>query len=137
MNAVLQSFWAGFPVLMLHVSVTLAMLAAAVVIYIKITPYDEIKLIRGGNTAAAVSLAGAIVGLALPLAFSMASSISVWEVLIWGPVTLVLQLIAFRFTDLVLKDLSKRIADGEIGPAILLVSIKLGVAAINAAAVTG
>lgn len=137
MNAVLQSFWAGFPVLMLHVSVTLAMLAAAVVIYIKITPYDEIKLIRGGNTAAAVSLAGAIVGLALPLAFSMASSISVWEVLIWGPVTLVLQLIAFRFTDLVLKDLSKRIADAEIGPAILLVSIKLGVAAINSAAVTG
>ncbi len=68
MNAVILSFWAGFPILMLHTSVTIAMLAAAVFIYIKITPYDEIKLIRGGNTAAAVSLAGAIVGLALPLA---------------------------------------------------------------------
>ena len=137
MNAVIQSFWAGFPVLLLHTSVTIAMLAAAVFIYIKITPYDDIKLIRGGNLAAAVSLSGAIIGLALPLAFSMASSISVWEVLIWGPVTLVLQLIAFRFTDLVLKDLSKRIVDGEMGAAILLVSIKLAVAAINAAAVTG
>ena len=113
------------------------MLAAAVFIYIKITPYDEIKLIRGGNLAAAVSLSGAIIGLAVPLAFSMASSISVWEVLIWGPVTLVLQLIAFRFTDLILKDLSKRIVDAEMGAAILLVSIKLAVAAINAAAVTG
>ena len=71
------------------------------------------------------------------LTFSMASSISVWEVLIWGPVTLVLQLIAFRVTDLVLKDLPKRIVDAEMGPAILLVSIKLGAAAINAAAVTG
>ena len=137
MNAVIQSFWAGFPVLLLHTSVTIAMLAAAVFIYVKITPYDEIKLIRGGNLAAAVSLSGAIIGLSLPLAFSMASSISVWEVLIWGPVTLVLQLIAFRFTDLVLKDLSKRIVDGEMGAAILLVSIKLAVAAINAAAVTG
>jgi putative membrane protein len=113
------------------------MLAAAVFIYIKITPYDEIKLIRDGNTAVAVSLAGAIVGLAVPLAFSMASSISFWEVLIWGPVTLVLQLIAFRVADIVLKDLPKRIMAGEMGPAILLVSIKLGASAINAAAVTG
>ena len=118
-------------------SVTVAMLVAAIFVYIKITPYDEIKLIRGGNMAAAVSLSGAVIGLALPLAFSMASSISVWEVLIWGPVTLVLQLIAFRVTDLVLKDLPKRIVDAEMGPAILLVSIKLGAAAINAAAVTG
>ncbi len=113
------------------------MLVAAVFVYIKITPFDENKLIRGGNTAAAVSLSGAIVGLALPMAFSMASSISVWEVLIWGPVTLVLQLFAFRVTDLVLKDLSKRIVNDEMGPAILLVSIKLGAAAINSAAVTG
>ncbi|MFP6740615.1 MAG: DUF350 domain-containing protein [Alphaproteobacteria bacterium] len=137
MSAVIQSFLAGFPILVLHVTVTFAMLAAAVFIYIKITPYDEIKLIRGGNTAVAVSLSGAIVGLAVPLAFSMASSISVWEVLIWGPVILLLQLIAFRVTDIVLKDLPKRIMDGEMGSAILLVSIKLGAAAINAAAVTG
>jgi putative membrane protein len=137
MSAVIQSFLAGFPILVLHVTVTFAMLAAAVFIYIKITPYDEIKLIRGGNTAVAVSLSGAIIGLAVPLAFSMASSISVWEVLIWGPVILLLQLIAFRVTDIVLKDLPKRIMDGEMGSAILLVSIKLGAAAINAAAVTG
>ncbi|MFP6731358.1 MAG: DUF350 domain-containing protein [Alphaproteobacteria bacterium] len=123
--------------MMLHSSVTLAMLLAAVFVYIKITPYDEIKLIRDGNTAAAISLAGAIVGLALPLSLSMASSISVWEVLIWGPVTLFLQLIAYRFTDILLKDLPKRIENGETGPAVLLVSIKLGVAMINAAAVTG
>ena len=67
----------------------------------------------------------------------MASSISVWEVLIWGPVTLVMQLIAFRVADLVVKDLPKRIVAGEMGAAILLVSIKLGAAVINAAAVTG
>ena len=137
MSAVIQSFLAGFPILVLHVTVTFAMLAAAVFIYIKITPYDEIKLIRDGNTAVAVSLSGAIVGLALPLAFSMASSISVWEVLVWGPVTLVMQLIAFRVADLVIKDLPKRIVGGEMGAAILLVSIKLGAAAINSAAVTG
>ena len=136
MDAVIQSFLVGFPVLILHSSVTLAMLALGVFFYVKITPYDEIDLVRAGNSAAAVSLAGAIIGLAIPLAFSMASSVTIWEILIWGPVTLFLQLIAFRLTDLMLKDLPKRITDGEMGAALLLISIKLAVAAINAAAVT-
>jgi putative membrane protein len=137
MEPVLQSFLAGFPILILHSSVTLAILATGVFLYIRITPYNEITLIKEGNTAAAVSLSGAILGLAIPLSFSMASSIGVWEILIWGPVTLVLQLVAYRFTDLILRDLPERIIAGEMGPAILLVSIKLAVSAINAAAVTG
>ncbi|MDE0994151.1 MAG: DUF350 domain-containing protein [Rhodospirillales bacterium] len=137
MEAVIQSFLAGFPVLMLHSSVTLAILVVGVFVYVKITPYDEIALIKAGNTAAAVSLSGAIIGFAVPLAFAMASSITVYEILIWGPVTLLLQLVAYRITDAVLSDLPKRIVEGEIGPAIFLVSIKIAVSAINAAAVTG
>ena len=46
MYPVIQSFLAGFPVLILHTSVTVAMLVAAIFVYIKITPYDELKLIR-------------------------------------------------------------------------------------------
>ena len=136
MDGVLQSFLLGFPVLMLHSSVTLMILAIGVFLYIKITPYDEIELVQAGNTAAASSLAGAIIGLAIPLSFSMAASVTIWEILIWGPVTLFLQLIAYRFTDLLLKGLPERIINGEMGPAVVLISIKLAVSAINAAAVT-
>lgn len=137
MQAVLDSFVAGFPILMMHSSVTIAMLLAGVLLYIWITPWDEIGLIRVGNTAAAISLGGAIIGLAVPLAFAMAASVSVYEILIWGPVTLLLQIIAFRVADLLLRDLPARIEAGEIGAATLLVSIKLAVAAVNAAAVSG
>jgi putative membrane protein len=137
MQAVLDSFVAGFPILMMHSSVTIAMLVAGVLLYIWITPWDEMALIRAGNTAAAVSLGGAIIGLAVPLAFAMAASVSVYEILIWGPVTLLLQIIAFRVADLLLRDLPSRIEAGEIGAATLLVSIKLAVAAVNAAAVSG
>ena len=137
MEAVIHGFIAGFPILMLHSSVTIAMLVVGVLIYMKVTPYDDLGLIRDGNTAAAISLSGAVLGLAIPLAFTMASSVTVWEVLIWGPVTLILQLIAYRLSDAVLKDLPQRIVDGEVAPAVFLVSIKLAVAAINAAAVTG
>lgn len=137
MEAVVQSFLAGFPVLMLHSSVTLAMLVVGVLIYTALTPHKDFALVRQGNTAAAISLSGAIVGLALPLAASMAASVSVYDIVIWGVVTLVLQILAFRITDLLLRDLPRRIEAGEIGPALLLVAIKLAVAAINAAAVSG
>jgi putative membrane protein len=136
MDAAMHSFTAGIPFLLTHFAVTAAMLVAGVLIYMWITPHDEMALIRKGNTAAAVSLSGAIVGLAIPLSVCMANSASVWDIVIWGLVTLVLQIATFKIIDLWLKDLSKRIEAGEMGTSILLVSIKLAVALINAAAVS-
>ena len=137
MDAAIQSFLAGIPFLLSHFGVTVLMLVIGVFIYMWITPHDERKLIREGNTAAAVSLAGAILGLAIPLAFCMASSVNVYDIVIWGIVTLVIQLATFWIIDIWLRDLSKRIEEGQVGTAILLVSVKLAVASINAAAVSG
>ena len=137
MDAVIQSFLAGFPVLILHFSVTLIMLAGAITIYHFVTPYHELRLIRNGNTAAAVSFVGAIVGLALPLAICMARSGNVWDIVVWGVVTLLIQILAYRIGDLLLKDLPNRIEKNEMGAAILVVGIKLAISFINAAAVAG
>lgn len=137
MDAAIQSFISGIPFLLTHFAVTVLMLVAGVFIYMWITPHDERALIRQGNNAAAISLAGAILGLAIPLAFCMANSVNVYDIVIWGLVTLVIQIATFRIIDLWLRDLSKRIEEGETGTAILLVSVKLAVAAINAAAVSG
>lgn len=128
---------AGFPVLLLHFSVTVLMLTAGVSIYLIVTPYDELKLIRGGNTAAAVSISGAIVGMAIPLAVCMATSVSVWDIIIWGIVALIIQTLAYRIADALLKDLPTRIENGEIGAAILVLGMKLSIAFINAAAIAG
>lgn len=137
MDTVFQAFLAGFPVMLLHLGATLCLLAVGLFIYIKITPYDDLALIRSGNIAAAVSLSGAALGIGLPLAFSMASSVSLLEVVIWGSVALILQIVGFRLTDLLMRDLPARIVNGELSAAILLVSVKLSIAVINAAALTG
>jgi len=137
MDAAIQSFLAGIPFLLSHFGVTVLMLVIGVFIYMWITSHDERALIREGNTAAAISLAGAILGLAIPLAFCMASSVNVYDIVIWGMVTLVIQLATFWIIDVWLKDLSKRIEEGQVCTAILLVSVKLAVASINAAAVSG
>ena len=104
----IQAFAAGFPVFLAHAGVTVAILFAAVALYVLLTPHKEITLIREGNTAAAISLAGVLVGLAIPLAASLKASTNVIEIGLWGAVTVVVQLLVFRLVDLMLHGLPRR-----------------------------
>ncbi len=137
MDAVIQSFLSGLPILLLHFVLTLLMLGAGAVIYHMVTPYHEVDLIKEGNLAAAVSFGGVLVGMAIPLAVNMAGGVNAFDILIFGALAIALQLLAYRITDLVLKDLPARISAGEVSAAITLVAIKLSISVINAAAVSG
>ncbi|PZR34649.1 DUF350 domain-containing protein [Caulobacter segnis] len=132
-----QAFATGFPITLLHAGVTLLMLILGTALYALMTPHKEITLIREGNSAAALSLGGVMVGLAIPLAVSLSAATSVVEIVIWGAATTAVQLLVFRCTDMVLKGLPERIQDGEISAAALLVGAKLATALILAAAVAG
>lgn len=130
------SAWAsGFPVTLLHVVVTLAILLVGAALYALLTPHREIQLVREGNPAAALSFGGVLVGLALPLAFALAASTSLLEIALWGATTTAVMLALFWVVDLVLQGLPQRIREGEIAAAALLVAAKLAVAIVLAAAV--
>ena len=130
----IQAFAAGFPVFLLHAGVTVAILFVAAAIYILLTPHKEITLIREGNSAAVLSLAGVLIGLAIPLSASLKASTNVLEIGLWGVVTVVVQLLVFRLVDMILRGLPKRIQEGEISAAALLVGAKIATALIIAAA---
>ena len=132
-----QAFATGFPVTLLHFVVALVILAAAATLYILLTPHKEIALIRDGNTAAAVSLAGVLIGLAIPLAVSLKASTTTVDLALWGVATVMVQLLVFRVVDLILHGLPKRIQDDEMAAAAMLVGAKLASALILAAAVSG
>lgn len=136
MDAIIQSIISGAPVLALHLVTTFAILVAGMGIYMWITPYEDIKLVREGNTAAAVALGGAFLGLAIPLAGSLAGSVTALDILLWGIITLIVQLVCFKVVDLVLRGLPKRIAAGELAAAIFLAFVKISAGAIVATAVT-
>jgi putative membrane protein len=131
----MQAFASGFPVALLHIALSVLMLLGAAALYIVLTPHKEISLVRQGNTAAAVDLGGVLVGLALPLAISLKGSTSLIDVALWGVATVAIQLLVFRLVDVLLHDLPKRIKDGEMAAAALLVGAKLATAMIVAAAV--
>ena len=102
-------------------------------IYVLLTPWKELALLRQGNSAAGVALAGAVGGLAIPVASTLASSVSLFDLLIWGVVALILQLIVYRLVDLLLRDLPARIEKDEMGAAVFLAGAKLASALILAA----
>ncbi|MEE2932280.1 MAG: DUF350 domain-containing protein [Pseudomonadota bacterium] len=137
MTAIFDSLMTGLPFLLLHSSVTFLMLGAGLLIYVRITPFDEISLIKNKNNAAAITLGGAVVGFAIPLAASLKTSLNLWDIIIWGFVTLILMLISYRVIDFLVRDLARRVEANEIGPAILLAAIKLAVGLIAAASVAG
>jgi len=133
----IQAFATGFPVTLLHAGITVVILFAAAAAYVMLTPHKEITLIRDGNTAAAVSLGGVLVGLAIPLAISLKASTGLIELVLWGVAITLVQLLVFRLVDLLLRGLPRRIQEGEMAAAAMLVGAKIATALILAAAVSG
>ena len=135
MDAVITSLYNGLPIFMLHGGTAILMLVVGAFIYSKITPWNELDLIMEGNTAAAVSFSGAILGIAIPLAAALSSSISIWEIVVWGSVAIILQITVFLILDLVLPNLSVQIKANKIAAGIFIASNKIALALMNAAAV--
>ena len=135
-NAPLNAFVAGFPDFIIQLGVALGLFVASLIIYTIMTPHKELALIRQGNPSASLAYGGVIVGLAIPLGSCLAHSFGLFDLLIWGVVTLLLQILAFRFADIFLRGLPRRIAEGDVAAAVFLMSIKIGLALILAGAVS-
>ncbi|PHR58304.1 MAG: hypothetical protein COA47_10490 [Robiginitomaculum sp.] len=137
MDAAFQSLSIGLPILILHLSTAAFVLVVGAILYVRLTPHRELELIRSGNVAAGISLGAALVGLAIPVAVTLATGVSVADIAIWGAATLILQLLLFQLTDLVLRGISARIEAGEIASAVLLAGIKISGSLILGAALVG
>ena len=129
-NAPLNAFVAGFPDFIIQLGVALGLFVASLIIYVIMTPHKELSLIRAGNPSASLAFGGVVVGIAIPLGSCLAHSFGLFDLLIWGVVTLLLQLLAFRFADIFLRGLPRRIAEGDVAAAIFLMSVKIGLALI-------
>lgn len=134
-SAPVNAFVAGFPDFIVQLGVALGLFVASLIIYVLMTPHKELDLIRAGNPSAALAFAGVVVGLAIPLSSCLAHSFGVLDLTIWGVVTLLLQLLAFRFADIFLRHLPRRIAEGDVAAAVFLMSVKIGLGLIVSGAV--
>jgi len=131
-QAMFESF-AGFDDFLVYLGVSLAYLAVFVAIYIRITPYRELQLIREGNMAASFSLSGSILGFVIPLAASIQHSVSLVDMAIWGLIAMVVQIAAFVVVKLLIPSITEDIPAGKGAQGFFLGSLSLGVGLLNAA----
>lgn len=103
-------------------------------IYLWLTPQAEIRLIRAGNAAAALALAGALVGYCLPLAAALAGSNAPADLAVWATVALLAQVVAYVLARWLLPGLPARLEAGDMAAAITAASVHVGIGLINAAA---
>jgi len=134
-SAPVNAFVSGFPDFLIQLGVALGLFIASITIYVLMTPHKEFDLIRAGNPSASLAFGGVIVGLAIPLSSCLEHSFGLWDLLIWGIVTLLIQLLAFRFADIFLHGLPRRIAEGDVAAAVFLMSVKIGLGILLAGAV--
>ena len=127
---------AGLPAFLLYFALGLLLLVAFLAIYIAVTPYKEIALIREGNAAAAISLGGAIIGYVLPLSRAIAQSVSVVDMLAWGAVALVAQVVVYFFVARAVPRFPEAIRAGRVSAATFLAALAVAVGLLNAAAMT-
>jgi putative membrane protein len=119
-----------------HFAILVGVVATFTAIYVKFTPYREFSLIRNGGpaaTTAAVSLAGALVGFAIPLTIIAAHSGPV-ETVLWAVVSGSVQLACYSvIRRLLIPDVGTRIEAGEIHSAITLAGASILVGMLQAA----
>jgi putative membrane protein len=137
MIAAWNSVIAGLPVLLVQLATTTGIFFLGLIVYFSLTPYRELRLLRQNNVAAAIVLVGEMLALAVPLGAMLAHSVSVPDILLWGIVTIVLQLIAAAAVAVVLRQLPAAIERGEVAPALVLAGAQLSAGILNAAAMSG
>ena len=127
---------AGLPAFLSYFATGIGLLAVFLLLYLWITPYREISLIREGNAAAAASLSGAMVGFILPLASAITHSVSLLDMAIWGLIALIIQLLVYGVGRLLLPSLARDIPAGQVASGVFLGALSLAIGLLNAACMT-
>lgn len=127
---------AGLPAFITYFFLSLALLVVFLAVYLVVTPYSELAMIRQGNAAAAISLGGAVIGFVLPLARAVQQSLSTLDLVTWGGVALVVQVVVFLLVGKLVPKLTNAVKEGQVAAATFLASLAVGVGMLNAASMT-
>src|SRR5499426_612324 len=126
----------AFPNFVRYVVVGFGLAGLFLLIYVLITPWREFRLIRAGNSSAAIALVGALLGFSLPLANTIAHSVSLVDVVLWSLVALVVQVIVHLVMRLMLPDLKQAIEADRTSAGITVGGFATCFGLINAACLT-
>ncbi len=132
----LNRYLTDLPEFLAFFVVSLILVVVFVAVYTNVTRHSEFKLIKENSVAAAVAFSGSMIGFALPLGSAMISSRTILEMIIWGMVALIVQIVVYLLVRLPMPRVSERIENNEIAAGIWLGASSLTAGILNAASMT-
>lgn len=120
---------------LIYMGSALALLCVFMLVYERVTPYRELQEIREGNTAAAVAFVGAILGFTIPLVSVIFYTHSVYEMLFWGAITSVVQLVLYAILQRT-RGIAECIKNRNVASATLMAGLAVSIGLINAISIS-
>ena len=121
---------------LVHLLLAALLLAAFFAAYTRLTPYDEVLLIRQGNQAAALSLGGALVGFSITVGSALMHTADYQEFFAWAFGAMVVQMLAYAITTRVLNMAKDQIEGNNTAFGGLLGAIAISIGVINGACIS-
>jgi len=126
----------GFEDFLIYAGLSVAFIYLYMIVYLWLTPYNELKLIKDGNVAAALSLSGSVLGFTFPLAAAIVHSVHPWDMMLWALIAAGVQLLVYVAVRYTLLNVVRRIPEGQVATGIVLGAISLSAGILNAACMT-
>ena len=120
----------------LHLVTAGLLLFVFFLIYTWIVPFDELKLIRQGNVAAALTLGGALVGFSMTVASGLLHTDNLMSFAAWSAAAAAIQLLTYTLVTHLLHMSKQQIEGNNIAFGVLLASISISVGALSAGALS-
>ena len=126
----------GFEDFLLYAGLSIMFIYLFMIVYLWLTPYSELKLIKDGNVAAALGLSGSVLGFTFPLATAINQALHPWDMMIWAVIAAAVQLLVYVAVRYSLLNVVRRIPDGQVATGIVLAAISMSAGILNAACMT-
>jgi putative membrane protein len=121
---------------LLHLFTAAALVLVFFVVYVRVTPYDEVLLIRQGNRAAALSLGGTLIGFSVTIASALMHTADYYQFAGWAVGAMIVQVLVFAVTTSLLKMSKDQIEADNRAFGGLLGAISLSIGIVNAGCIS-
>lgn len=135
-GATVTSSLSGLPLFLAYFCLSLVVTSAYLYLYTLLTQHDEFELICADVPGAAISLGLSLLGFALPVASAIAHAANIVDCIVWSLIALIVQVGVYYLVRIPVPDLSKRIASGQLAPAIYLGLASATAGLLSAASMT-
>lgn len=140
-----MAYWPSVGNFLTYLGVSLPLLLLGMIVFKATTPYNEAELLRNGGEsgksegaqAVAYDLGGKMLGMAVVLASAIYHAVSVKDLMIWGVIGMVFQVIVFYFFVMLMPfKVLQEIPRGNVAVGILSSRISLATGMLLAALIS-